>query len=424
MHNIHLQPPRRWNSPMHPSYRRLLESLGALDGLVTLTRPQQEDIEARYGATSNLYVVPNPVELPVRPDPMPARERQNFAIVSRFERQKRLEDAVRAFALVLKGEPHAKLDIYGDGSLRVALEAEIAALGVQDSVILRGHDPRARESLWTATGFLMTSRFEGYPLATLESMSHGCPVVSYDIKYGPSQQISHGVDGYLVEPDDTQGMADRIVELIRDPDLVAKMSEAALDKAAHHDYAAFLADWRAVIEGVIAAKPRRTTLESVTLKVTQLGYIRPLRLPARFAGLPVLGRLARPHSSSGAWRGPRRLEFLARLNVDGHSAQVTLDSAVVTLEAVGPVSGFVVPIPMNVQRSGTTFRLSATIDLAAVFQDLDDSARAMKLRLRLVWENSSWETTLSRPRKMEPNYEVSFSGAGEISLNRGTSAPR
>ena len=41
---------------------------------------------------------------------------------------------------------------------------------MQDSVILRGHDPRAREALWTATGFLMTSRFEGYPLATLESI--------------------------------------------------------------------------------------------------------------------------------------------------------------------------------------------------------------------------------------------------------------
>ena len=69
-----------------------------------------------------------------------------------------------------------QLDIYGDGSQRVALEREIADQGVARSVILRGHDPRAREALWTATGFLMTSRFEGYPLATLESMSHGCPV--------------------------------------------------------------------------------------------------------------------------------------------------------------------------------------------------------------------------------------------------------
>jgi poly(glycerol-phosphate) alpha-glucosyltransferase len=295
---------------------------------------------------------------------------------------------------------------------------------LQDSVILRGHDSRARESLWTATGFLMTSKFEGYPLATLESMSHGCPVISYDIKYGPREQISDGVDGYLVGRGDHQGMADRIVELIRKPELVSKMSEAALDKAAQHDYAAFLADWRVVLEGAIAAKQRRTTLDEVTLKVIRLGYIRPLRLPARFARLQVVGRLARPHSSSGAWRDPRKLEFAARLDVEGHSTGATLDSAVVTLEAVGPVSGLIVALPMKVRRSGASFALSATIDIAEVFRDVTDTARSMKLRLRLVWENSSWETTLARSRRMEPNYEVSFSGTGEISLNRGKSAPR
>jgi poly(glycerol-phosphate) alpha-glucosyltransferase len=424
MHNIHVHAPHRWNSSMHPSYRRLLESLGDLDGLVTLTRPQLEDVEARYGATSNLYVVPNPVELPPRPDPMPARDKQRFAIVTRFERQKRLEDAIRAFALVLKEEPDAKLDIYGDGSLRVAMEAEIAELGVQESVIMRGHHPRARESLWTATAFLMTSRFEGYPLATLESMSHGCPVISYDIKYGPSQQISHGVDGYLVKAGDTQGMADRIVELIRTPELAASMSEAALAKAAKHDYAAFLADWRTVLEGVIAAKPRRTSLDSVTLKVTRLGYVRPFRLPARFARLPVVGRFARSQSASAAWRGPRKLEVVASLAVDGRSAAATLDSAVVTLEAVADGSGSIVALPMDVLRTDTTFRLTSMIDLAEIFKDMDDGGRSVRLRLRLVWENSSWEMTLSRPRRMEPNYEVSFSGTGEISLNRGKAAPR
>ena len=94
-----------------------------------------------------------------------------------------------------------------------------------------------------------------------------------------------------------------------------------------------------------------------------------------------------------------------------------------TLDAVGVVSGFIVPIPLQVTRAGTTFTLSATIDIAEVFRDLDDNGRSMRLRLRLVWENSSWETTLERPRRMEPNYEVSFTGTGEIPLNRGKSAP-
>jgi glycosyltransferase involved in cell wall biosynthesis len=424
IHNIHVQEPRKWNSPIQPTYLPLFKSIADLDGLVMLTRRQREDIATRYGATNNLYVVPNPVDLPPRPDPMPVREKQRFSIVTRFDPQKHLEEAVRVFALVLKEEPDATLDIYGAGVTRGIIEEEIAALGVQNSVILRGHDTRARESLWTATGFLMTSRFEGYPLATLESMSHGCPVISYDIKYGPREQISDGVDGFLVEAGDRQGMADRIVELIRNPEMVSKMSDGALAKAEQHDYAAFLADWRTVLEGAIAAKQYRTHLESVTLKVTRLGYIRPLRLPARFANLPVVGRLSRPQSSSRAWRDSRKLEFAARLTVDGRSAGATLESAAVTLEAVGVVSGLVIAIPMRVTLAGTTFTLAATIDIAEVFRDVGDTARSMKLRLRLVWENSSWETMLERPRRMEPNYELAFSGTGEVSLNRGKAAPR
>ena len=79
---------------------------------------------------------------------------------------------------------------------------------------------------------------------------------------------------------------------------------------------------------------------------------------------------------------------------------------------------------MRVRRSGTTFWLAATVDLAKVFGGMDDTGRSARLRLRLVWENSSWEKTLSRPRRLEPNYEVSFSGKGEILLNRGRAAPR
>jgi poly(glycerol-phosphate) alpha-glucosyltransferase len=315
------------------------------------------------------------------------REAKRFVIVSRFVRQKMLEHAIRVFALVIQQEPEARLDIYGDGPTRETIEAEIANLGLEKSVTLHGFDPRARETLWTATGFLMTSRFEGYPLATLEAMSQGCPVISYDIKYGPREQISHGVDGFLVKRGKFQEMADHLVELIRDPELVAKMSDAAFVKAAQHDASAFLEDWRTVLEGVAAAKQRRTTLESVTLTVTHLA-------PALFSVARVIGGRSRS-SSSPTWRGRGKVKFDGRLEVIGHSPRATLDSAVVTLEAIDDGSPTIRAVPMTVRRTGTTFYLSATIDLASMFRGTDEAARTV--RLRLAWENSSWQTTLPPP---------------------------
>jgi poly(glycerol-phosphate) alpha-glucosyltransferase len=388
IHNIHLLRPRRWNSAVKATYHPLMAMIGQLDGLVTLTSRQGKDIAQRYGETNNLYVVPNPVESPQRPDPLPAREAKRFVIVSRFERQKMLEHAIRVFALVIKEEPEARLDIYGDGSHREVIEAEIAKLGLEKSVTLHGFDPHARHTLWTATGFLMTSKFEGYPLATLEAMSHGCPVISYDIKYGPREQISHGVDGFLVKRGRFQEMADHLVELIRNPELVAKMSDAAFVKAAQHDSSAFLEDWRTVLEGVAAAKESRTTLESVTLTVRRLR-------PAVFSVERVIARRSRSQSSSATWRDRGEVKFAGRLEVIGHSPRATLDSAVVTLEAIDGGSAAIRAVAIKVRRSGRTLDLSATIDLADAFRGRGEAARSM--RLRLAWENSSWQTTLPPP---------------------------
>lgn len=416
MHNIHAKD--KWNSAIHATYEPLLKSIHHLDGLVTLTSRQRDDVAARFGATTNLFVVANPVESPARPNPLPEREPKRFAIVSRLERQKRLEDAIRAFALVVKEEPEARLDIYGDGNLRVSLETEITASGVQDSVHLRGHDARARDSLWTATGFLLSSRFEGYPLATLESMSHGCPVIAYDIRYGPREQITDGVNGFLVKPGDIHGMADRILELIRNPGLATRMSQAALETAKKHDHVAFLDDWRDVVNTVIEKKEHRTSLESVKLKVTRLGYIRRFRLPSRLARMGLPARLARDGSSSAAFRTPPRIAFAGRLEVKGHSKRATLEDAVITLDAVCDASGSIVPLPVQVRRSGEMFQVSAIFDLAEAFNMIENKAHALRLRLRLVWNNSSWETSLRRPQGWAPRYEVSFADDGELTLLR------
>jgi glycosyltransferase involved in cell wall biosynthesis len=418
LHNLHVED--AWNSPLRPSYPQLFGLIGHLDGLVTLTHRQREDVAARYGATNNLFVVPNPVEPPVRPDPLPARDPKRFVIVARLEWQKRLEHAVEAFALVHQEEPEATLEIYGEGDGRLLLEKKIADLGVQARVVLHGHDPQARAALWRAGGFLMSSRFEGYPLATLESLSHGCPVISYDISYGPREQVTHGVNGFLVRPGDIRGMADAMLRLIRDPKLAASMSEAAFEAAGRHDHITFLEDWRRVLTAVAERRSRRTTLGAVSLKVTRLGHVRPVHAPdglLRAARLPA--RFGRDASSSAAFRTARQIEFAGRLKVSGKSAQATLDDVSITLDALCDATAEVVQVPLQVRRSGKVFSLAASLDPQSVFGSMDDAARAMRLRLRLVWNNSSWETVLARPAEWAPNYEVSFSDEGALTLLRG-----
>ena len=194
-----------------------------------------------------------------------------MTIVARLEPQKRLTHAIAAFEQVVAAVPGARLDIYGDGSERPRLAGGDRARGLARSVVLRGFDPQAREALWTSSAFLMTSSFEGYPLATLESMSRGCPVVSYDIKYGPREQITDGVDGFLVPPGDIALLAQRVIELLRSPRAGAadERSRAPAGRAASGRRSSWRS-WASVVRAAVEQKPLRTRIDAVSFEPSRL----------------------------------------------------------------------------------------------------------------------------------------------------------
>ncbi|QWZ07234.1 glycosyltransferase [Nocardioides panacis] len=404
LHNIHVAPPRLWSSELSDIYGRLVGKVDDVDAFVTLTARQQDDIAQRRGRTTNLFVVPNPVDMPDRAPDLPPRDPHRVTVVARLEKQKRLGHAIRAFALAAQRVPEARLDIYGAGSQLSVLEQVAAKHGVSDSVTLHGHDPRARDALWSSSAFLMTSLFEGYPLSTLESLSHGCPVISYDIKYGPREQISEGVDGFLVPAGGVRQMADRIVTMLTSPELVARMSEAAREKARHHGHGRFLDEWRQVLEQVVELAPLRTHLEDVRLDVTRLETAEP----------GLRGRLSRRPLPAHATRDAV-LRFAGELHVTGRSKQSSLDDAEITLTAVHAASGYSVDLPVTATRSADGFTVSAEVPLKDAFGDerLDD----VRLRLRLVWQNSSWETQLSRPAGDDDGVEVGYTADGAVRLS-------
>jgi poly(glycerol-phosphate) alpha-glucosyltransferase len=406
LHNIHVASPRLWSSPIGDIYERLIGKVGGTDAFVTLTARQQDDVAERRGRTSNLFVVPNPVDMPERDPDLPARDPNRVTVVARLEKQKRLGHAIRAFAKAAERVPTARLDVYGSGSQMPLLREIAQKSGVADAVTLHGHDPRAREALWRSSAFLMTSLFEGYPLSTLESLSHGCPVISYDIKYGPREQITDGVDGFLVPSGGIKAMADRIVEMLTSPELVEKMSEAALDKARHHGHTRFLEEWHQVLDRVVELKPYRTQIDDIRFEVDVLETVRTGRRPRRSSGDVPPVRVARD--------GALRLE--GTLHVKGHSRKSSLDDAEVSLAAVHFGTGRSVDIPLSVKRNDGAFHVSSTVSLSDVLggtDTLDD----VRLRLRFVWQNSSWDTFVARRPGREPGVEVAYAPDDAVVLN-------
>lgn len=82
-------------------------------------------------------------------------------------------------------------------------------------------DTSARQEFAGASFTLLTSTLEGQGLVLIEAMSVGCIPIAYDVPYGPSDIIEHGVNGFLVEAGDIPALAERIRQ-------VGLMDEAAL----------------------------------------------------------------------------------------------------------------------------------------------------------------------------------------------------
>jgi glycosyltransferase involved in cell wall biosynthesis len=68
-------------------------------------------------------------------------------------------------------------------------------------------------------------------MGLIESLSYGCPVVSFDINYGPSEIIIDGQNGFLVKSFDKEMFADRILQIISDDILQSKLSENSISLA-------------------------------------------------------------------------------------------------------------------------------------------------------------------------------------------------
>lgn len=118
-------------------------------------------------------------------------------------------------------------DIYGDGPEKDNLQQKIDRYGLTERVHLKGYSGDIL-SLYKDYSFcVFTSRGEGCPMAMIEALSAGLPMVSFDFKCGPRDLITDDVNGYIVRNWDIGEMADKVLKLIYDKELRIKFSQHA-----------------------------------------------------------------------------------------------------------------------------------------------------------------------------------------------------
>lgn len=146
--------------------------------------------------------------------------------VGRLVYEKAHNVLLNAMPFILEKYPNVKVGIVGDGVLRTQLEAQIEELGITHSVRLFGMSDSVLKYLAIAQAFVLPSRSEGLPIALLEAMSAGLPVVVTDLD-GMDDVVRRGEDGFLVPVEDARALANAILQLLSDPARARQMGIAA-----------------------------------------------------------------------------------------------------------------------------------------------------------------------------------------------------
>lgn len=232
IHSKHSADPTKRTHRLGWTYTPALKNVDRFDHLAVLTESQRSDLSDLNYVMDNASVLPNMTTAePIKR--IKPRKPGAGVMLARTTFLKRIDHAITAVHKAQQTGVDATFDIYGVADeAQESLEALISEIDVDDTIRLRGFDPRAKSKFEESSFTLLTSEYEGQPLVLLECMAVGCIPIAYDIKYGPADIITHGVNGFLVPPGDVDTMAKCIGALhsMAEPELL-QIRKAAIKRA-------------------------------------------------------------------------------------------------------------------------------------------------------------------------------------------------
>lgn len=233
---------------------RFAATLGRAAAVVAPS-PFLSGVASRAGVGADIEEIPNALDLPHHPaaDPGPPA-RPAIVWLRAFHEVYRPWIAIEVLARVRRRHPGARLSMVGpdkgDGSLERCRE-RLAALDLGEAVEILGPVAKADvpEALRRGDVFLNTSALDNAPVSVIEAMACGLAVVSTDAGGLPSL-LEDGVDALLAPVDDADALADRVLRILDDPSLAARVRTTALERSAARDWSVVLPRWQALFRRV------------------------------------------------------------------------------------------------------------------------------------------------------------------------------
>jgi len=199
------------------SFCYLMDHHEKANSIVALTAEQQADLEAEGLDPEKIVVIPHAMK-EEKYMVKPASERnKEIVFIGRLSAEKQINHIIEAFSLIANTHSEWSLSIYGEGDQEKTLAELIQTKELEDRVYLKGFTTEGQAIFENAAFSVMTSKFEGFGMVIMESLHNGCPVLSYNFKYGPRDLIQDNVNGRIVEKNNIQALAEAMDQMISSP---------------------------------------------------------------------------------------------------------------------------------------------------------------------------------------------------------------
>jgi glycosyltransferase involved in cell wall biosynthesis len=254
-----------------------------------LTQSAAAEFKRTNPKVRRLFVMPNPLpcELfavskssiaPVESGLNRAEDRpRRLVSVGRLHEQKQHDVLVAAFASLACEFAQWELWIWGEGVKRAALEAQVAAVGLEGRVFFPGKTNLPWTEMARSDVFALTSRFEGLPMALMEAMGLGVAAISFDCHSGPRELMRDGSDGLLIPMGDQYALEQGLRRLFVDDSLRAELGRSAAQSIRErYSVDTVLRQWDVLFERVgVRGTPRacevRMNVEACELPIEPAG---------------------------------------------------------------------------------------------------------------------------------------------------------
>ena len=228
--------------------------------VVTVSKEIQKILEDNYKIKKNkLQTIYNGIELEKiqkmknfkiksHEDLFLDKEIIKFINVSRLVELKGHRYLIEAFSNVKKEIPSSKLFIIGDGPLKNQLNRLIRKKSLIDDVLFLGFKKNPYKFVNKSDVFVLSSKHEALPTVLLEALACGIPIISTNCETGPNEILNYGKYGILANVMDSEDLANKMIYLAKDKDLLHNYSKLSIERSKFFDIKRMAKKWNNLIE--------------------------------------------------------------------------------------------------------------------------------------------------------------------------------